>query len=518
MFFRKKKAEAKKPTAQAEKPKSISGIFRDSYVDPRADRAAIITDAINRNFREPQPFVELHKGKGIANPIMTMDSGYDNLQKAQLMQPNIPDILVQWYGMQGFIGFQFCAILAQHWLVNKACSIPARDAVRTGYKISMADGEALTPEDAAKLKLLNTEYKLDWNLEQFARFNRIFGIRIAIFKKRNADALYYQNPFNPDGIKEGDYEGIAQVDPYWCTPVLDFKDGADPSAINFYDPTWWVINGVKYHRSHLCIIRGDEVPDLLKPTYIYAGMSLPQKIYERVYSSERTANEAPMLAQTKRLNVLKMDTTQGITNSEELMQTFNTMNMFRDNYGWRVCGLNEEISQLDTSLTDLDAIIMTQYQLVAAIANVPITKLLGTVPKGFNSTGEYDEANYHEELESIQTHELQPLIDRHLLMLSLSSEDFRGRNLIATWNELDTPTKKEAAETRLIDAQADQIYSNAGAIDGEDIRNRLAADPGSGYTGIQAKEILEPENEDDEPPVDENTDDGDKAETGNGNN
>jgi hypothetical protein len=31
---------------------------------------------------------------------------------------------------------------------------------------------------------------------------------------------YYEKPFNPDGITEGSYKGISQVDPYWMMPML----------------------------------------------------------------------------------------------------------------------------------------------------------------------------------------------------------------------------------------------------------------------------------------------------------
>src|SRR5208283_727514 len=89
----------------------------------------------------------------------------------------------------------------------------------------------------------------------------------------------------------------------------------------------------------------------------------------------------------------------------------------RDNYGVKFVGLEDGYERLDTSLADLDAVIMTQYQLVAAIANVPAVKLLGTSPKGFNTTGEFEEANYHEELSSIQSHDLTPLIERHHLLV-----------------------------------------------------------------------------------------------------
>ncbi|HEK2694361.1 TPA: DUF1073 domain-containing protein, partial [Proteus mirabilis] len=129
-----------------------------------------------------------------------------------------------------------------------------------------------------------------------------------------------------------------------------------------------------------------------KPMYNYFGVSVPERIYERVYASERTANEAPQLAMTKRL------LTMGIADPESADKDLIRENMLyfmemRDNYGVQMTGSEDTVQQFDTSLADLDATIMTQYQLVASASNVPATKLLGTTPKGFNSTGEYEEAN-----------------------------------------------------------------------------------------------------------------------------
>ena len=69
-------------------------------------------------------------------------------------------------------------------------------------------------------------------------------------------------------------------------------------------------------------------------------------------------------------------------------------------------------------------------------------------------------------------------------MLTLSNPVLKGKKLMAVWNKLDTPTSKEAADTELVKAQADSLRAQSGAIDGTDIRARIAADPESPYTGI----------------------------------
>lgn len=417
---------------------------------------------------------------------------------------------LSWFGSQGFIGYQACAMIAQHWLVSKTCTVPARDAIRKGWEITINDGTEVAPEIIDKMRELDKKYQLNRNLVEFVKFGRIFGIRIAMFKIESTDPDYYTKPYNPDGITKGSYKGISQIDPYWMAPELDQQSASDPSAISFYEPTYWTISGQRIHKSHLIIMRADDVPDILKPTYLYGGISIPQKIYERVYSAERTANEAPLLTLTKRLNVLKTDMEQAMADQQKFEDRLNTTVYYRDNHGmFAIDKEQEDITAIDTALSDLDAVIMTQYQLVASVANVPVTKLLGTTPKGFNSTGEYEEASYREELESIQTFDLAPLIDRHHEILIRSEiapmfniEPFHCE---AVFNPLDSMTEAEQADVNLKQAQTDQALQATGAIDGHDIRKRIINDPMSGYNGLLDDEEDMPEDDDGEEALNQET-------------
>lgn len=405
----------------------------------------------------------------------------------------LPDALVGWFATQTFIGFQMCAIVSQNWLVDKACTMPARDAIRHGFDIHVeADGleEEQTQELEEQFADQDRLHRLNWNMEQFVRLGRVFGIRVAFFKVESRDPKYYEKPFNPDGIMPGTYRGIVQVDPYWCIPQMDSAAASDPTSPNFYEPTWWIINGQKFHRSHLCIFRNCEVPDMLKPLYQYGGISVPQKIMERVYAAERTANEGPQLAMTKRMTVWNTDVAMFLANEEKALQHMANWTAFRDNYGIKLIDSEDEVSQYDTALSDLDETIMTQYQLVAAASNVPATKLLGTTPKGFNSSGDYEESSYHEELETIQSNDLTAFVERHHMMIARSI--IEPENNLAPgslrvkidWAPVDSPTAKEYAEINKINAETDNALVTAGAIDGMDVRARIKSDPNSGYTGI----------------------------------
>lgn len=412
----------------------------------------------------------------------------------------LPDALTGWFLGQGFIGYQTCAMISQNWLVNKALWLPARDAIRHGWDIHIggmsvpegADVDAQEGKIVERIKELDKDYRVAHNLQQFVALGRMFGVRVLLFRVEGID---YEKPFNIDGVKPGSYRGMSQVDPYWCIPELDSVSLADPADPHFYEPTWWVINGQRYHRTHLRIFRPIEVPDVLKSQYHYGGIPVPQLIVERVYAAERTANEGPQLAMTKRTMVWQTDLGELYGNQEKAAMHMQHFTEYRDNYGVKVNDTNDTMTQFDTGLADLDTTIMTQYQLVAAIANVPATKLLGTTPKGFNATGEYEESSYHEELETIQANDLSGVLERHYDLLLRSEIEPEQKVAPGTlranvdWAAVDSPTAKEYAEINKINADTDLVLSTAGAIDAMDIRNRVKMDPNSGYTGIADPEL-----------------------------
>lgn len=426
-----------------------------------------------------------------------------------LDQPVVSEMLLLWYASQTFIGPQMCAIVSQHWFINKACWMPAHDAIRKGYKVTSEEGKELKPEVMAKIKAYDKAYNINRQLERFIANGRRFGVRIAVFKVNSPDPLYYEKPFNIDGVRAGSYRGIIQPDPYWCAPLLDADASSDPASLHFYEPTWWVISGKKYHRSHLIMYVPNEVADLLKPTYQYGGIPLPQMILERCYAAERTANEGPLLAMTKRTTVYKTDVAKAFANMKQFMEKLTEWIGLRDNYQVKVIDKEEDEVELhETSLADLDAVIMTQFQLACAIAEVMSTKMLNTSPKGFNATGEFDESAYHESLETLQTHGGTPLLERHhqLVIKSFIAPFFGNVVVTHEWNPLDAMTAKELAETNLLKAQADFQLVQTGAIDQIDVRNRLINDSESGYSNIPEAERPDPNKlmdgaeEDDTPP------------------
>lgn len=398
------------------------------------------------------------------------------------MRTTVPSSIFDWFVSQTFIGFNVCAHIAQHWLVDKACSMPGRDAIRQGYEIKADNQEIIT-----RIKELNKRFKLDANLRQMIHFGRIYGQRLVLFRVMHTDPLYYEKPFNVDAIGPGMYVGMSQIDPQWISPELTGASLSDPTSPMFYEPEYYRVWNMRVHRSHFHKYVPFPVVDILKPRYMYGGVSVPQRIYERVYAAERTANEAPILVMTKRLNVLQITAT-AMARFRDLTAKLIEWCFNRDNHGILTIGDGEKIEQHDTSLTDVDTTMMTQYQLVAAAANIPSTKLLQTQPKGFNASGEYEEAVYREELESIQTNDFEPVMERHH-ECCMASEGLPGK-VTVSFEPLDSPTATEWATINKTRADTAAVYIDKGVITAEEEQKRLAEDKNSDYHGL---ELTEPE-------------------------
>src|SRR5574344_2152718 len=159
---------------------------------------------------------------------------------AMMADSRIPPALFNWYASQGFIGYQTCAIMAQNWLISKACRMPAEDAAASGWKLNgSGEDDDYDAKLQTRIKILDRKFKVHSHLVRAEYYKRIFGIRIIKFVVESDDPEFYEKPFNIDGIRPNSYRGMVQIDPYWCTPELTSGSVLTPGSLNFYEPQYW---------------------------------------------------------------------------------------------------------------------------------------------------------------------------------------------------------------------------------------------------------------------------------------
>lgn len=402
------------------------------------------------------------------------------------------EIIYTFFARHGFIGWQLCAMLSQHWLINRACRIPNEDALASGWAAEWqkrdTDETEIDEDKRAELLLRavevsNQKFKLAEKALRFGINRSIYGQALAYFDIEGEDPA---TPLNIDGIKPLSFKGIVIVEPYWAFP--DWGENAMmPGSLNFYKPEYYTIGGQRIHHTRVCQKPFVEVPDILKPSYYFGGVPLTQMIYERVYAAEKTANEVPELALTKRMLVADANMQDMVANPEAMRYKMEILAHFRNNNGVYFKDRPETVTQLDTNLSDLDANVWTQYQLVASVSSMPADRLLCTSPKGFQSTGEYERRTYAQTLKSsYQEVAYRELIEKTTAIV-LKSEFDNSDPITINFNPIDTPTEAERVQTQLAQAQRDTTLVNAGIISAEEAREALSADKGSGYSNLPAE-------------------------------
>lgn len=408
-----------------------------------------------------------------------------------------------------FIGYQACAILKQNWLIDRACTISAVDAMAPGYRLGFAD--ETDDQDIPNVEERKINEKRLADIEEISRkkyripeicikaniVKKVFGYSLIVPVFR--DEVDYSVPFNIDGIKPGSYVGLKVIEPMWILPQFG-SDAANPLSENFYDPEYYALpqgNGRLIHRSWCIKLINSEVPDILKPVYYWGGIPLTQQIYRRVYAAEKTADEAPMLALSKRLLVVSANLDNYYANPDEVEKKMEALTELRNNFGVFIRDIadNGDVQQIDTSLADFEETTILQYQLVSAIAQIPINKLLKIPIKGFQSVGTYETDDYNQSLLAIQKDDFTPIIQLHN---SLYSKSELGEEIafVVHFNEIDTPTEKETAEIREINSRTAANYVAAQILAPEEERDRLRRDEDSGYSTIKPDYDYEDEDAD----------------------
>lgn len=424
-------------------------------------------------------------------------------KNAMSVSPQAGDIIndTVWahFGNDSYIGWSACAILAQNPVIHLACQIPAEDAIANGYELAFADhkeaditGDGQPDIDyltAVKkaTKLMGIDdvcVKLDYNKRVFGS-----GIAIPIIIDKDGKRLDMSKPFNPDGLKGKKYKGFKVVDPYWLAPQFEKDATTNPLNERFMQPTWYKLpDGSSIHHSWFVKVDNAEVADILKPTYYYGGMPLTQMIYKRVWCAEKTANEAPLLAMSKRMLVVDANVQQIIKNKSYVYKLMSVITKCRNNFGVFFKSPTSNIQQIDTTLTDFEECMFSQYQLVAAIAQMPATKLLQTTPKGFNSTGEFEWKIYAQKLVTIQDREYKPLIEKHIEILTAT--EGKHRLMTVTFNPVDAPSEKDKAEIESMKSNTRANYVQNGILAPEEVREVLRNDEDGEFTSI-SKEMPE---------------------------
>ena len=140
----------------------------------------------------------------------------------------------------------------------------------------------------------------------------------------------------------------------------------------------------------------------------------------------------------------------------------------------------EVVQDATYSFAGAKDILNTYAEFVAAVSDIPATRLLGRAPEGMNSSGDSQQKDWNKKVRGRQELEMAPCLDRLDAYLVPSAIGTAPEGAWYEFNPLDTPSEKETAETFKIYMDGLDKLVASGTVPDEalarGVQSRLTAD------------------------------------------
>lgn len=277
----------------------------------------------------------------------------------------------------------------------------------------------------------------------------------------------------PKKIRQGELRGFKLLDPTWVTPVT--YNTIDPFADDFYKPSQWWVLGQQIHASRLLTLVSQPVPDILKPAYNFGGVPFAFMAKPYVDNWLRTRQSVSDLIKSFSTMVLKTDLSQLLSpGCEELTQRAALMAAYRDNRGLQIVDKEaEELINVSAPLGGLDKLQAQSQEHMAAIAGIPLVKLLGITPSGLNASSDGEIRCFYDKIAAFQEAVLRKPIQRILEIIQLHLFGKIDENITFDFSPLWQLDEVQQSQVDMNTAQTLGNYTMNGILSEDEARTGI---------------------------------------------
>lgn len=412
---------------------------------------------------------------------------------------------------EAFIGFPALAELAQRPEYRRMAEVFAQEATRNWIKLTSTGEDDVKDkiqaiEDALKKHMIRQQFRVISEKDSY--FGRIH-LYIDLGDDDDVEELKTPIGNGRDAaakrkIKKGSLQGFRIIEPVWTYPRGGDYNTTNPLAPNWYRPQSWLVMGRQVHASRLLTFVGRPVPDLFKPLYAFGGLSLTQMVKPYVDNWIRTRKSVSDLIKSFSVSGFTTDLTDALTEEGGalLAARVDAFVALRDNRNCMVLDKGggetpaETFFNVSTPLSGLAELQDQSQGQMASICGIPLVKLLGVTPSGLNASSDGEVRTFYDTILAYQERFFRPHLETVIGVIQMDLFGEVDPNIVFNFEPLWTPSEKEAADIREIDARTAQTYIDGGVILPEEERGRLAGDDRSLYPGLDMSvEIAPPASE-----------------------
>lgn len=396
-----------------------------------------------------------------------------------------------------FLGYAYLSELAQVPEYRLISQVIATEMTRKWIKIQCTDDEG--DEKAGKIKELEAEFdRLNVRAHfKLAALNDGFFGRSHIFVDTgdNRNPLELAKPLSATAGKldKGFLRKLKSVEPIWAYPSN--YNANDPLEDDWYNPTQWFVMAKEVHQSRFLTFVGRPVPDMLKPSFAFGGLSRTQMAKPVVDNWLSTRANVGAIIRAFSVFVLKTDLSTLLQGDgvglEARAMLFNAI---RNNAGLMMLNKDsEDFANVSAPLGSLDKLQAQSQEHICSNSQLPLVKYTGISPSGLNASSEGEIQCFYDVIHAEQESFFDPHLQTIFKLAQLNIWGEIDPDLTYEYEPLWELSAEQLANKRKTEADTDAALIDKGVLSPEESRQRIADDPASAYSSLDVDDLPEPE-------------------------
>lgn len=277
---------------------------------------------------------------------------------------------------------------------------------------------------------------------------------------------------------------IKVIEPLWIWPGI--YNSTDPASDDWYCPSNWWMMAKEYHRTRLLTYVSREMPDILKPAYIFGGLSLSQMAQPYVEIWLNTRQSVATMVQNYSLWHLRtnmQDVLSGDT-PDKLMGRIESLIVGKNGGVMASDMQSEDLLNVAAPLSGLHELQAQAQEHMCSVSKIPLVKLTGISPSGLNASSEGEIKVFGDMIHARQEMLHNDHVNTILGFVQLSLFGEVDPEITFEWAPLEEMSDKEWAELRKMEAETDSVLIDKGVLAPEDSRKRISEDQEGPYDGL----------------------------------
>lgn len=394
-------------------------------------------------------------------------------------------------------------LFRNNWIAKAIIEKPANEMLKNGFEIH----SELDPDKVTKIMNVYTRTKTNAKFLQCLKWARLYGGCILVPMIEGQDDL--SKPLDFDTIMPDSYKGCFVVDRWsGISPSLEIVDEIDDP--DFGKPKYYTIStnntntSVKIHHSRIIKMIGRELPYWEEMAEDYWGASELEHVYTELRKRDDTSANISFLIFLANIRIFKMKNLgQAITLGDQeglnrVYQTMQSMNRLMCNTGTFAMDQDDDFTTQQYTFTGINDVYESFMLDISGAAEIPVDKLFGRSPTGFNS-GEETLQNYYDTIQEKQETYVREPLERLLKIITMSTLGEIPDDFELVFSPVRRPSNMEKADLAQKQAQPVLDVYNAGIIGkGTVLRELKQQTPMTGQWSNITDQMIEDADKEDE--------------------